>query len=187
MLKRIAMLPIGAAVLHCAAPGQAVEPKSSRVTDATATLPQRVLDCTLVHALNLDARKFQSIADITYEGRYAFSVVLPPSRRHVGPPPDPAAAPEPFDPATGVVADPSVRAADMERPLVRVGDLWPERVELVGQIKGTPFSRLFILSEIDERKGSANLFMTRAADAASLDLGNVYQGGCSIRGGRNAK
>jgi hypothetical protein len=52
---------------------------------------------------------------------------------------------------------------------------------MVGQIKDAPFSRLIILSEIDERKGTANLFMTRAADAGSLDLANVYQGGCSIR------
>ena len=51
---------------------------------------------------------------------------------------------------------------------------------MIAEIPGTSLLRLFIISEIDSRQGTAQLFMTRAADAASLDLENVYQGACRV-------
>ena len=60
-----------------------------------------------------------------------------------------------------------------------MADLWPARVEIATALE-PPLTHIIIISDIDEAKGIANLFMTRVADAASLDLQNVYQGGCTV-------
>lgn len=142
-------------------------------------LPARLLRCTLGHALNLDETKFQTIEEIKYEGAHRFTLFLPSVPKHEGPPPDPSADPEPVHPATRIVEDPSGLTRDIRGSFGRVVDLWPQRVELVSPLD-PPFSHLIIVSDIDTAKGVANLFMTRAADAGSLDLKTVYQGGCRI-------
>ena len=134
----------------------------------------------LGHALNIDPTKWQTTAEIEYEGAHRFSLYLPALPKNAGPPPEPDGDPEPVNPATRIVADPSNLAGDAERSFLRVVDLWPERVEMISKID-EKYSRLIILSDIDPAKGTANLFMTRAADAASLDLRNIYQGRCTTR------
>lgn len=141
--------------------------------------PARVLRCTLGRALNIDPMKNQTVADIRYEGAHRFDLFLPAIPVRQGPPPDPADDPEPVDPATRVLDDPDGLAADMQPRFVRVVDLWPQRVEMAGRIEGL-LSRLIVVSEIDPQRGTANLFMTRARDAGSLDLAQVYQGGCTV-------
>ncbi len=144
-----------------------------------AMLPARTLQCTLGRALNLDPSRHQTLDEIRYEGAHSFTLFLPPAPKHVGPPPDPSADPEPVDPAARIVADPSGLATAIPRKFSRMADLWPARVEIATALE-PPLTHIIIISEIDEAKGTANLFMTRAADAASLDLQNVYQGGCTV-------
>ena len=147
---------------------------------AVAMVPARLVSCTLGRALNIDPAKEQSLADLKFEGAHRFSLFLPPVPQDHGPPPEPSADPEPVDPAVRVVEDPDGIARDMLHPFYRVADRWPERVELVGRIAGETVVRFLVVSEIDPAKGTANLFMTRARDAGSLDLRNVYQGGCKV-------
>ncbi len=142
-------------------------------------LPDRTLQCTLGRALNLDPSRHQTLDEIRYEGAHRFTLFLPAAPKHVGPPPDPSADPEPVDPAARVVADPSGLASTVPQGFSRVADLWPARVEIATALE-PPLTHIIIISDIDEAKGTANLFMTRAADAASLDLANVYQGGCTV-------
>ena len=152
------------------------QPKSA----AVAMLPDRTLHCVVGHAIGLDATKWQTVGEVKHEGAFPLSLHLPAIPKHVGPPPDPTADPEPVDPATRISADPAGIASDIDYPLYRVVDLWPERVEIAGQITGQPYMRLIIVSEIDAKAGTANIFTTRARDAGSIDLESVYQGGCSI-------
>lgn len=144
-----------------------------------AMLPDRTLQCTLGRALNLDPTRNQTLDEIRYEGAHSFTLFLPAAPKHIGPPPDPSADPGPVDPAARIVADPSGLAPAAPRKFTRVADLWPARVEIATALE-PPLTHIIIITEIDEAKGTANLFMTRAADAASLDLQNVYQGGCSF-------
>lgn len=170
--------PLIAAVLLSATLAVPSAAGSSPAKSDPRMLPARKLSCTLGHALNIDPSKNQTVADIRYEGAHAFSLFLPAGQaRQVAP--DPSDDPEPVDPATRVLADPDGLARDMAPAFVRVVDMWPHRVEMAGRI-GQNLSRLIIVSEIDAQKGTANLFMTRAQDAASLDLTQVYQGGCRI-------
>lgn len=144
-----------------------------------AMQPARTLHCTLGHALNIDPMKNQTVADIEYEGAHRFSLFLPAVPVRQGPPPDPGDDPEPVDPATRVIDDPDGLARDMQPQFVRVVDLWPQRVEMAGRIEGL-LSRLIMITDIDTAKGTANLFMTQARDAGSLDMKQVYQGGCKV-------
>lgn len=149
-------------------------------------LPARTLRCTLGHALNLDPSKNQTIADIRYEGAHPFVLFLPAAPAWHGPPPEPTADPDPVDPATRVLYDPDGIAADMKPVFYRVVDLWPARVEMVGLIDA-PLGRFIAISDIDTENGTANLFTTRSVDAGSLDIDNVYQGGCKVElGGPSA-
>lgn len=170
LLLAACLLPISA--------GAAGNPTPARTNAPAADmLPARTLRCTLGHALSLDPSKNQTIADIRYEGSYTFSLFLPATAKHQGPLPDPSADPEPVNPATRVIEDPAGLASDAKPVFRRVIDLWPHRVELSSVID-EQLSRVIIVSDIDPVTGTANLFMTRAADAGSLDLGRVYQGGC---------
>lgn len=177
MRKPILLMPLVLALVvapACATTGEA------RTNPDPARLPPRTLHCTLGHALNLDPAKAQTIADIQYEGAHRFTLFLPAAPVHAGPPPEPTDPAEPVDPATRILEDPSGLASDMAPAFIRVIDLWPRRVEMIGAIRDSMLTRLIIISEIDPDKGTANLFMTRAADAGSLDLDSVYQGGCQV-------
>jgi len=177
-MKSAFLVPALTLLVGCAASTQAAVP----APDAVPMLPGRTLNCTLGHALNLDPSINQTIADIQYEGAYPFSLYLPPAPEHQGLPPEPTDDPLPVNPSTRVLSDPQGIAADMRMPFYRVIDLWPQRVEMIGLID-PPLGRLIILSEIDPANGTANLFTTRAADAGSMDIENVYQGGCTIVNG----
>ncbi len=158
-----------------------------QATDADArprpTAPaagNRRLDCIMGRAVDLDPHRMQDASEVRYEGAFPFALFLPARPARYTPTPSPTDDPEPVDPATRILDDPAKLAADMQVPFRRVVDLWPERVEMIAEIPGTSLLRLFVISEIDSRQGTAQLFMTRAADAASLDLENVYQGACRV-------
>ena len=167
---------LSAAALAVSAAGPAAAAGEAR---SLPMLPARTLHCTLGHALNLDPSKNQTIADIRYEGAHPFVLQLPSIPAWQGPLPEPTADPDPVDPATRVLYDPDGIAADMKPTFYRVIDLWPARVEMIGLIDA-PLGRFIAISDIDAEKGTANLFTTRSVDAGSLDIANVYQGGCKV-------
>lgn len=175
MLRRILI----AALVVSAGIAPSVSAASPAAKRGIPMLPARTLRCTLGHALDIDPAKNQTVADIHYEGAHAFTLFLPAAPARQGPPPDPADDPEPVDPATRIADDPDGLASDMAPAFVRVVDLWPQRVEMAGRIDRV-LSRLIMITDIDTEKGVANLFMTRARDAGSLDLAQVYQGGCKV-------
>lgn len=160
-----------------AACGQGVAAENHAVP--TPSLPDRMLNCTLGRALNLDPMKNQTTDDIIYEGRHSLSVFLPGMPVRQSPPPDPSDPPEPVDPATRIVADPAGLTRGVPAGFDRVVDLWPKRVEMMKIIKA-PLVNLIIISEIDETAGTANLFMTQATDAATMDFKAVYHGQCTV-------
>jgi hypothetical protein len=170
----LALAPLSLAFLNVA------EARTSTAT-RVAMLPARLIQCTIGHALNVDPHRYQTIGDIKYEGAHRFAILLPPVPQDRGPPPDPTDDPEPVDPAVQVVDDPDGIAGDMLQPFLRVVDRWPERVEMIGRVDGQSVVRLIVISEIDTAKGTADLYTTRAADAASPDLENIYQGGCRVK------
>jgi len=147
---------------------------------AADMLPARTLHCTVGRATNLDPGQWQTLGEVRHDGAHPFVLRLPAAPRHVGQPPDPGDAPAPVDPETRVMSDPRGIAADITYPLLRVVDLWPDRVEIAGRADAEGYMRVIIVSEIDAAAGTANIFTTRARDAASLDLTQVYQGGCRI-------
>ena len=146
---------------------------------ASALHPDRTLFCTLGRATNIDPSKVQTTADIKYEGRHSFVLHLPAIPVHQGPAPDPTDAAEPVDPRTRIVSDPANLAAGVPRRFDRVVDLWPKRVEMVTSIEPS-LVHLIIVSSIDPVRHTASLYMTRAKDAATMDLNNVYQGDCRV-------
>jgi hypothetical protein len=152
---------------------------SGQATPVTM-LPDRTLDCKLGRALNLDPTRNQSLDEIRYEGAYPFSLRLPSIPVRQSRPPDPTDAPEPVDPATRILADPAGLANDQNSAFNRVIDMWPDRVEMARAINPT-LSRLIIVSDIDTANGTTNLFMAEATDAASMDMGKVFQGRCHVK------
>lgn len=156
------------------------------VTRATTTpaapvmLPDRLLECDLGHALNLDATRDQKRSDVQYEGHHLFSLFLPRIPTRTAPPPDPIDPPEPVDPRTRIIADPDKLTDGVPNRFDRVVDYWPGRVEMATTLPSGLF-HLIIVSDIDLARGTATLFMTHAADVASLDLKHVYSGQCQIR------
>lgn len=176
MPKQIFLLPF-VIVTAC---GNASGPTASEPKTMVAMLPARTLDCTLGRALNLDPSRNQSLDEIRYEGSYPFSLYLPSIPTRQTPPPDPDQDPEPVDPKTRILADPADLAKDRNAAFSRVVDMWPERVEIARPIN-PQLTRLIIISNIDTEKGVANLFMAQAADAASMDMNNVFQGSCRVK------
>ncbi len=177
-MRLLSSIPAFLAAAAALTAGASAAAPDSHATTA-AMVPERQFECVLGRATNLDPHKLQTIADIRYEGAHQFALVLPPVPADRGPLPDPSADPEPVDPGVRILSDPDGLARDMTE-FFRVVDLWPDRVEMAGRIAGETSVRLIILSEIDPDKSTANLFMTRAADAASLDLNRVYQGSCKV-------
>ncbi len=142
--------------------------------------PDRLLTCTLGRALGLDPNRMQTVDDVKYEGAHSFSLLLPSAPVRTGPPPEPTDLPEPVDPRTQILADPSGLARDVPPGFLRVVDMWPDRVEMMQSVS-PPTSHLIIVSDIDTANNTASLFMTHAQDAATFDLDRVYQGKCKVK------
>lgn len=172
MYKRLLILPL---IIAATCGNSAGDPPAF-----SGMLPARTLDCTLGRAINLDPTRNQSRDEIRYEGVHLFSLHLPAIPKRQTPPPDPSDPPEPVNPATQITFDPAGLAKDENTGFDRVIDLWPERVEMA-RVINPPVSRLIIISDIDTANGNAHLFMAQAADAASMDMNKVYQGGCRIK------
>ncbi len=171
-------------VAACGNSGPAAAPRAG--AEPSRLLPDRLLQCTLGRALNLDPHKNQSIAEIKYEGSHHFELFLPSVPQRTSEPPDPTLPAEPVHPDTRIVSDPSGLTKSVPAGFDRVVDYWPDRVELT-RVISEPLANLIIVSDIDLKNGHANLFMTKATDAVTFDLKNVYQGGCVIVSGSKAR
>lgn len=152
---------------------------------APAFLPDRTLECVLSRATNVDPSKQQTTADLVFEGRHRLALRLPavPARR--GAPPDPSDPAEPVDKRTRILADPDGLMKTVAPDFDRVVDLWPQRVEMIAKTSetsanGIPLMRLFVISPVDAKGTSASIFMTTAADAASMDINAMYHGACKV-------
>ena len=146
---------------------------------APEMLPDRLLTCTLSRMTNFDPHANQSAADITYEGKYPFTLRLPEAPARTAPPPEITQPAEPVDPRTRIVADPAALTKGFPNRFDRVVDLWPERVEMTTTID-TPLVNMIIIHPIDPVAGTATLFMTRAKDLNAYDTDHMYTGACRV-------
>ncbi|RIA46313.1 hypothetical protein DFR49_0851 [Hephaestia caeni] len=154
---------------------------------AGAMIPGRRLDCTLGRIANFDASRVQEPSEYVFEGRHEFSLYLPAAPVRTTPPPDPVDAPEPVDPQTRIIADPDGLAKDSESsPFNRVVDVWPQRVEMTKPINSVSVT-LIIIEVTDQSQSSASMFLTKANDAATFDLQNLYSGQCRVTLGASGK
>lgn len=144
-----------------------------------AKLPNRLLRCTLGRMTNLDPKKNQTNDEIVYEGKHVFELLLPAGPARTAPPPDATEAPEPVDPRTRIVSDADGLTAKFPNRFDRVVDYWPTRVEMTTTIDD-PLVNLLIVNPIDEKAGTAMLFMTQATDVATFDMEHLYRGPCTV-------
>lgn len=142
-------------------------------------LPARTLECDLGRITNFDPAKNQSVSDYKYEGRYYLKIFLPPNAVSTAPPPEATQPPEPVDPRTRVISDPSGLLKESVSGFDRVVDLWPQRVEMTAPISNIAVN-LIVIDQIDERRKTAGLFLTKANDAVTFDHDNLYSGMCRV-------
>jgi hypothetical protein len=144
-----------------------------------AAIPARTLTCTVGRATNIDTSRIQRIDEIVLEGQHVVAISLPPVRQWQGPTPDPSDPPLPVDKRVRISADPDHILADAGPQFDRVIDMWPSRVEMVARMK-PPLGKLIIIHDIAADQSTARVSITSAADAASLDINNMYLGPCRI-------
>jgi hypothetical protein len=159
--------------------GAAPKASPAAAKPARQMVPARTLACEVGRATNFDPSKWQKRDEIIYEGRHAFRLFLPPTPKWEGPRPDPSDDPLPVDPKLRILQDPSGLTKDSGPRFLRVVDLWPERVEMVREMK-PPLGKLIIVSDISPDQKSARITITSAADAASLDINRLYSGMCTV-------
>lgn len=147
---------------------------------APGVIPARTVQCTLGRMTNFDPHRQQTASEIIYEGKHTFTIFLPETIKHVGPPPDATEPPEPVDPRTRIVADPDGLTAKYPQGFNRVVDLWPDRVELATTID-EPRANVILLSNVDPARHTARIFMAEASDVATYDLDHLYGGDCTVR------
>lgn len=172
------LLAMTAACAHATSPAMPAPPPAV-ATAPVPMLPERLMRCTLGRATNIDTSRQQTVGEIVQEGRYEMDIMLPAIPVRQTPPPDATDPAEPVDPRTRILRDTGNLAKDVPPGFDRVIDLWPERVELV-QTLGPNLFFFIVFSDIDTVKGTANIFMTYANDAATYDMSRIYLGGCWV-------
>lgn len=159
-----------------AAPQAAAAPAPAPAA-APAMLPARDLKCRIGHAANVDASRIQSIGETRFDSWHDFGLFLPAIPVRTSAPPDATQPAEPVDPATRVTYDPDGIDSDSRTPFVRVTDTWPQQTELIKLITPSK-AKLYILNNVDEAAGTAQLFVTDAYDLATFDWTKIYLGEC---------
>jgi hypothetical protein len=150
-----------------------------------AMLPARLLDCSLGRVTNFDPKRDQPMSEFKYDKFHPFKLFLPSIPARTTPPPDPTSPAEPVDASTRITADPDGISGDAaKRAFDRVVDMWPKRVELT-----TPTSNIawnvIVIDQVNLDKSTATMFMSRANDAFTFDLKNMYYGICKIQAGKS--
>lgn len=163
-----------------AAPAPTAQNATAQNATGAAMLPNRELTCTLGRISNFDPTREQRPDEYTFEGQHRLVLFLPAIPVRTGPAPDPVDPADPVDPKTRIVSDPDGLAADLAKGFDRVVDYWPERVELTG-LTTSNLSKLLIVSDGDETRGTANLFLTTAGDALTFDEKRLFAGRCEVR------
>lgn len=175
-VSRALVAALAALPLVAAAPAPAPKPMASA---AATLLPNRLLRCVLGRMTNLDPTRNQTDAEIVYEGKHPFELLLPAIAARTAPPPDAIDAPEPVDARTRIVADPDKLTDKFPNRFDRVVDYWPKRVEMTTTIND-PLVNLIVINPIDAQAGTAMLFMTQATDVATYDMEHLYRGKCAV-------
>lgn len=156
--------------------GTAAQPAA----DTAAMIPARLLDCGLGRITNFDPAKDQQPADYRFEGHHIFRLFLPPTAIRAVSPSSALKQPEPVDPRTRILADPSnLSNGTAARPFFRVVDVWPDRVEMATPITATA-STLIVIDGFDPVRNTVNLFTTAAADGMTFDRQRLFAGTCKV-------
>lgn len=146
-------------------------------------LPARLLDCTLGRITNFDRFHDQPPSEYRYDGKHAFKLFLPSIPVRTTPPPEATQPAEPVDPNTRIVADPDGIASEIVGvPFDRVVDIWPSRVEMLTKINST-VSNVIVVAQVNLEKTRATMFMAKANDAVTYDMGSLYYGQCNVSSG----
>jgi hypothetical protein len=177
----LAAIPVVALAVTVAtrAPAPALANLTPDPVTGAIQVPERELSCILGRSTNLDPTRDQRLDEVISEGHYVFTLRLPAKSVVPTAEPDPTDTPEPVDPRTAILSDPAGLTNGVPAKFDRVVDLWPKRVEMITNID-PPLANLIIISAINPKTSTAHLFMTRARDAATLDLQHVYQGDCTV-------
>lgn len=142
--------------------------------------PERTLLCTVHHATNIDPTKAQAESDIVYGQTSQFTLILGaghiPKAVGVGTA-DPGAAP---DPSYKIASDPQNLFAMAGPTFDRVADYWPRHVEVGKTIMGKAFS-FILLDALPDTPGAMSAFVSRAADAVTVDVSWIHRGTCTIQ------
>lgn len=144
-----------------------------------ARLPNRVLDCRIGHAVNLDTSNAQSERDVRFDTWHHLSLALPDIPARTAAPPDPTDPPEPVDPRTRILADPDGLTADTRGTIDRVVDYWPQRVEVMLPMADGRY-KVLLVTDYSESAQQARLTVLSMRDATSIDTAHYYFGACSV-------
>jgi hypothetical protein len=158
-------------------------------------LPDRLLECQVRHITNYDPHLEQTASELHFDSVHRLVLFLPAVPVRTGLPPEPFEKAEKINPRTRIISDSDGIAPQPEHRFSRVVDYWPDRVELASTISGptaasltaAPLLNVIVINPIDAIHGTANLFMTRATELTHFDAAHLYQGGCTVQTGKNAR
>jgi hypothetical protein len=153
---------------------------------APARLPGRVFTCDVGHVVNFDPVKSKTTGTLQFDSRHHLVFALPGGPARTGLPPDVNEPAEKVRPGSRIISDPDHIAPQHTAQFDQVVDFWPERIELMGLIKGD-LRNAIVIDSIDPAKGTANLFMLRATELSRWEQDHIYQGSCKITVSASAK
>ncbi len=152
---------------------------SASPAQAAKLLPSRIFTCDIGHVVNFDASKRQTPTDLKFDTRHRFVFTLAGGPARTAPPPEPGDKPEKVNPVSRIVSDPDRIAPQHRAQFDQVVDYWPDRIELMGMIKGD-LRNAIVIDSYDAAAGTANLFMLRATELTHFEQGHIYQGSCRV-------
>lgn len=183
-MRSPSVLALIAALLSGAASAQSVERFETPVNENAPDVPQamvgkRVLNCHVRRATNIDPSKEQAEADIVYAEAHDFTLELAagqvPLATGVS-----TAHPDVAPPAQyRIASDPQQLFQMAGSTLDRVADYWPKHVEVGKTVMGKAFS-FVLLDQIAGDPTHMTAFVSRAADAVTIDLTWIHRGQCEI-------
>lgn len=148
-----------------------------------ATVAERVLDCTVAHATNIDPAVDQRPGDIVYGQTYAVTLAL--SAGTVPLAQGPGTGEPDAIPPVGyrVIADREGLFRGIKPGFSRVADYWPKHVELGQTVSGAVFA-FVLLDSVPDQPKLMSIYIARAQDAVSVDSSWIHRGTCTIRGAK---
>lgn len=170
-----------AAALSCTMAGRAsAQDDDAALGEVPGMVPDRLLDCAIGHVTNFDPAHVQTTGELVHDSMHRFVVFLARGKRMVGEPPNALDAPPKVNPRTRIIFDPDHISGQMTPGFTRLVDKWPYRVETAAPIDRRGMLNAIALNPIDEKAGTANLLMVRAAELTHYDPDHIYQGTCRV-------